>query len=62
LPLILTILSFITLFLAIFVPCVVVISKREESRHSDAWSGAEQPFARSGSDAAWILSQRKTSN
>ena len=53
-----TILSFITLFLAIFTPSVAFICKQEARKAIKAWKEREQQLARTESDAAWVLNKR----
>jgi hypothetical protein len=60
-PMTITVLSFITLFLAIFTPSVAYIRKREERKDSSAWNERQQQLARAESDSAWILNKRSRS-
>jgi hypothetical protein len=53
----LTILSFITLFLAVFAPCVVLICKWEQMKGIEARKERHQQMARAASDSAWILNR-----
>jgi hypothetical protein len=52
------ILSFITLFLAIFTPSLAYICKQEARKDLKAWEKRQQQLARAESDAAWILNRR----
>ena len=57
-PMIIIILSFITVFLAILAPCIAMIRSREESRRFIALDERKQYLARSEGNAAWILNKR----
>jgi hypothetical protein len=48
-----TILAFVTLFLAIFTPSVFLISRREQARDLKAWDQRQQQHAEADRLAAW---------
>jgi hypothetical protein len=56
-PTTITILSFITLFLAVFAPCVAMICKWEQTKDQEARQKRRQDYARAESDSAWILNR-----
>ncbi|MDP9052174.1 MAG: hypothetical protein M3O31_15855 [Acidobacteriota bacterium] len=57
-PTLLTVLSFITLFLAIFTPAVLLIRKLEQMDHRRFLRECRKKRERSESDSAWILNRR----
>jgi hypothetical protein len=56
-PMTLTVLSFIMLFLAVFALGVVIIRKLEETKDFDMLKKRKQQSARAESDSAWILNK-----
>jgi hypothetical protein len=57
-PMPLTILFFITCFLAIFTPCVAYIRKSEERNALSVLLRQRLRYKRAESDSAWILNRR----
>jgi hypothetical protein len=57
-PTTLTVLSFITLFLAIFAPSVILIRKLEQMNHRKFLRECRQKRDRAESESAWILNRR----
>lgn len=57
-PITVTILWFITLFLAIFTPWVAFICRREARKDTHNWNQRQEQLARAQSDSAWILNKR----
>jgi hypothetical protein len=54
----LMILFFITTFLAIFTPCVAYIHKAQHKKYLDSRTRQGQRYAKTESDAEWILNRR----
>jgi hypothetical protein len=57
-PIIVTILSFLTLFLAIFTPCVALICKWEETKGFGPGVKGQRGLRQAESDTGWILGKR----
>jgi hypothetical protein len=57
-PMTLTILSFLTLFLAIFTPCVAMICKLEESKGLASGANGQPRPQQAESGAAWLPGKR----
>jgi hypothetical protein len=50
---IILVLTFITLFLAIFSPCLLILHRLEQTKGFSAWKERQQVPAETGDDAAW---------
>jgi hypothetical protein len=54
----LMVLFFLTVFLAIFTPCLACIRNAERAKYLNAREKQRQKYAQAESDAAWILNRR----